>query len=89
MTLHVQGTSTFTTRIAIASFVPYQCHSLIPLIDIEDIDYLHEFDNDKDKEDSVYRVVEMKPIIISSCIIVKVEKDWWAIDAEKWEKRIV
>jgi len=53
-----------------------------------DIDHLHKSDNDEDKEDGAHRVVEMKLIIAPSSAIVKVEKDWWSIDAMKKVKRI-
>jgi len=60
---------------------------VIDLSDDEEIDHPHASDDDADEEDGVHRVVEMKPVIAPSGAIVKVEKDWWAMDAEKRRQR--
>ena len=61
---------------------------LIVISDDEDIDYPHSFDDDEEDHDGVPKVKEMKPLVLPSRSVIKVEKDYWKDEEEKRLKRI-
>ena len=61
---------------------------LVLLSDDEDIDRLHSSDDDEEDNDGIPKVKEMKPINLPSGVVIKVEKDYWAKDEERQQKRI-
>jgi len=50
--------------------------SVINISDNEEIDHCHKSNDDKEDDDGVSIVVEMKPVIAPLGGVVKVEKDW-------------
>ena len=61
---------------------------LIIISDDEDIDHLHSSDDDEEDHDGVRKVKEMKPLVLPSESVIKVEKDYWKLEEEKRLKRI-
>ena len=61
---------------------------LVLLSDDEDIDCPHSSDDDNEDDEGIPKVKEMKPIRLSSGAVVKVEKDFWAKEEERRQKRI-
>ena len=61
---------------------------LVLLSDDEDIDRPHSSNDDEEDDDDIPMIKEIKPIYLSSGAIVKVEKDYWAKDKERRQKRI-
>ena len=72
----------------VGAFLQTMEEGLILLSDDEDIDRLHSSDDDKEDDNDIPKVNEMKPIRLPSGAIVKVEKDYWAKDEERCQKRI-
>jgi hypothetical protein len=66
---------------------PQEGDILIIVSDDEPIDHPHSSDDDEDA-DGPPKIQEMKPVVAPNGVIVKVEKDWWAMDKEKRDKRI-
>ena len=60
----------------------------INLSDDDEFDHRRESDDDSEDLDSLPKVIEMKPVIAPSGVVVKVEKGWWAEDEERRKKRI-
>ena len=60
----------------------------INLSDDDEFDHHQESDDDSEDLDGPSKVIEMKPVIAPSGVIVKVEKGWWAEDEERRKKRI-
>ena len=56
--------------------------------DDDELDHPRSSDDDSEDSDAPPRVREMKPVIAPSGVVVKVEKDWWALEEEKRMKRI-
>ena len=54
----------------------------------DELDHPRSSDDDLEDSDAPPRVREMKPVIAPSGVIVKVEKEWWALEKEKRMKRI-
>ena len=54
----------------------------------DELDHPRSSDDDSEDLDVPSRVREMKPVIAPSGVVVKVEKDWWALDEEKRMKRM-
>ena len=52
------------------------------------MDHLRSSDDDSEDSNAPPRVREMKPVIAPFGIVVKVEKDWWALEEKKRMKRI-
>ena len=61
---------------------------LIVISDDEDIDHPHSSDDDEEDHDGVPKVKEMKPLVLPSGSVIKVEKDYWKLEEEKHLKRI-
>ena len=61
---------------------------IINLSDDDEFDHCRESDDDSKDSDGPSKVKEMKPVIAPSCVVVKVEKGWWAEDEERRKKRI-
>ena len=60
----------------------------INLSDDDEFDHRRESDDDSKDLDGPPKVIEMKPVIAPSGVVVKVEKGWWAEDEERRKKRI-
>ena len=56
--------------------------------DDDEVDHPQSSDDDSEDSDAPPRVMEMKPVIAPSGVVVKVEKDWWVLEEEKRMKRI-
>ena len=69
-------------------FPSTQEEGLIVISDDEDIDHPHSSNDDEDDYDGVPKVKEMKPLVLPSRSVIKVEKDYWKLEEEKRLKRI-
>ena len=72
----------------VGAFLQIVEECLVLLSEDEDIDRPHSSDDDKEDDEGIPKVKEMKPIRLPSSAVVKVEKDYWAKDEERWQKRI-
>ena len=72
----------------VGKFLQTMEEGLVLLSDDEDIDRPHSSDDDDEDDEGIPKVKEMKPIRLSSGAIVKVEKDFWAKEEERRQKRI-
>jgi len=56
---------------------PAPLTTIILYNDDVEIDQSHESNDNFKEVDGIYKVVEMKPLILTSNVVVKVEKDYW------------
>ena len=61
---------------------------LIVINDDEDINHPHSSDDNEEDHDGIPKVKEMKPLVLPSGSVIKVEKDYWKLEKEKRLKRI-
>jgi hypothetical protein len=62
---------------------------LLVLSDDDDVDHPHSSDDDSEDDEGIPKVKEMKPLVLPTGAVVKIEKDFWQKDEEKRQRRIV
>ena len=73
----------------IVSSAPSQ--PVVPIVELssdDEMEKLHESDNDDKEESGPFVQTETKPLKLPSGIVIKVEKDHWRLEEEKRARRI-